>query len=618
MKLFKYLPLFIISISFGQIKTKNVDTKIEKVIVYTEGAQVSRKATATFEKGKTELVFQGISPFIDKESLKVKGKGDFTILSVINQSNYLLSQEKREEVQKIENKKRDFLAQRNLENNVLKILNNEETILSKNQEIGGNNNGLKTVDLKDAVNFHRERLISLVKERNIAEDKIVKIDSVINTLELQLKALNNSLDNATSEIIVTISSSKFINNAEFNIDYYVSKAGWFANYDLRVKDTKSPADLQFRANVFQQTGENWKDVKMSISNGNPTENSIAPELSPWYLKYGYQALATNNYYSQNANVKIYGPLIGNKITGVVSDELGPIAGANVVVKGTTIGTTTDFDGQYSLSVPKNAILEFSYVGYGNQEVNVNSNRIDVSMVATQLEEVVVSALGIKKNKRNKDEGDSIELETEINYQPTTVTYDIKNPFTVMSDGKIYTAEIINYEIPATYEYLSVPKIDPSAYLTAKITDWQELYLSSGEMNLYFEDAYLGKSLLDLNNATDTLSVSLGKDKGIYVERKKLKEFTSKKFLSNAKREARAFETIVKNNKPYEIEIKILDQLPISTNKEIVIEDEEYNGGKLEEKTKIITWDLKLDSKESKNLQTKYIVKYPKGKYIHLE
>lgn len=618
MKLFKYLPLFIISISFGQIKTKNVDTKIEKVIVYTEGAQVSRKATATFEKGKTELVFQGISPFIDKESLKVKGKGDFTILSVINQSNYLLSQEKREEVQKIENKKRDFLAQRNLENNVLKILNNEETILSKNQEIGGNNNGLKTVDLKDAVNFHRERLISLVKERNIAEDKIVKIDSVINTLDLQLKALNNSLDNATSEIIVTISSSKFINNAEFNIDYYVSKAGWFANYDLRVKDTKSPADLQFRANVFQQTGENWKDVKMSISNGNPTENSIAPELSPWYLKYGYQALATNNYYSQNANVKIYGPLIGNKITGVVSDELGPIAGANVVVKGTTIGTTTDFDGQYSLSVPKNAILEFSYVGYGNQEVNVNSNRIDVSMVATQLEEVVVSALGIKKNKRNKDEGDSIELETEINYQPTTVTYDIKNPFTVMSDGKIYTAEIINYEIPATYEYLSVPKIDPSAYLTAKITDWQELYLSSGEMNLYFEDAYLGKSLLDLNNATDTLSVSLGKDKGIYVERKKLKEFTSKKFLSNAKREARAFETIVKNNKPYEIEIKILDQLPISTNKEIVIENEEYNGGKLEEKTKIITWDLKLDSKESKNLQTKYIVKYPKEKYIHLE
>lgn len=618
MKLFKYLPLFIISISFGQIKTKNVDTKIEKVIVYTEGAQVSRKATATFEKGKTELVFQGISPFIDKESLKVKGKGDFTILSVINQSNYLLSQEKREEVQKIENKKRDFLAQRNLENNVLKILNNEETILSKNQEIGGNNNGLKTVDLKDAVNFHRERLISLVKERNIAEDKIVKIDSVINTLDLQLKALNNSLDNATSEIIVTISSSKFINNAEFNIDYYVSKAGWFANYDLRVKDTKSPADLQFRANVFQQTGENWKDVKMSISNGNPTENSIAPELSPWYLKYGYQALATNNYYSQNANVKIYGPLIGNKITGVVSDELGPIAGANVVVKGTTIGTTTDFDGQYSLSVPKNAILEFSYVGYGNQEVNVNSNRIDVSMVATQLEEVVVTALGIKKNKRNKDEGDSIELETEINYQPTTVTYDIKNPFTVMSDGKIYTAEIINYEIPATYEYLSVPKIDPSAYLTAKITDWQELNLSSGEMNLYFEDAYLGKSLLDLNNATDTLSVSLGKDKGIYVERKKLKEFTSKKFLSNAKREARAFETIVKNNKPYEIEIKILDQLPISTNKEIVIENEEYNGGKLEEKTKIITWDLKLDSKESKNLQTKYIVKYPKEKYIHLE
>ncbi|BCY28462.1 mucoidy inhibitor MuiA family protein [Flavobacterium okayamense] len=617
MNILKFLPIFIFSISIAQIKTKTVESKIEKIIVFTEGAQVSRKATANFEKGKTELVFQGISPFLDKESLKVKGKGDFTILSVINQSNFLLSQEKRDEVQKIEKKKRDFLAQKSLENNVLKILNNEETILSKNQEIGGNNNGLKTVDLKDAVNFHRERLISLVKERTIAEDKIVKIDSVINTLDLQLKALNNSLENATSEIIVTISSSKFISNAEFNIDYYVSKAGWFANYDLRVKDINSPVDLQFRANVFQQTGENWKDVAMSISNGNPTENSIAPELSPWYLKYGYQALATNNYYNQESGIKTYGPLVGNKVTGIVSDELGPIAGANVVVKGTTIGTTTDFDGQYSLSVPKNAILEISYVG-SKKEVYVNSNRIDVVLESAKLEEVVVVAYSAKRKKRNKGEGDSIELETEINYQPTTVTYDIKNPFTVMSDGKIYTAEIINYEIPATYEYLSVPKIDPSAYLTAKITDWQELNLSSGEMNLYFEDAYLGKSLLDLNSATDTLSVSLGKDKGIYVGRKKLKEFSSKKFLSNAKREARAFETIVKNNKPYPIEIKILDQLPISTNKEIVIEDEEYSGGKLEEKTKIITWDLKLDSKESRNLQTKYIVKYPKGKYIHLE
>lgn len=108
MKLFKYLPLFIISISFGQIKTKNVDTKIEKVIVYTEGAQVSRKATATFEKGKTELVFQGISPFIDKESLKVKGKGDFTILSVINQSNYLLSQEKERRFKKLKTRKGIF------------------------------------------------------------------------------------------------------------------------------------------------------------------------------------------------------------------------------------------------------------------------------------------------------------------------------------------------------------------------------------------------------------------------------------------------------------------------------------------------------------------------------
>lgn len=78
------------------------------------------------------------------------------------------------------------------------------------------------------------------------------------------------------------------------------------------------------------------------------------------------------------------------ITGVVSDEIGPIAGANVVVKGTTRGTTTDFDGNYAISAKEGEVLVFSYVGYANQEVAVGaSNTVSVTMKATQLEEVVV-------------------------------------------------------------------------------------------------------------------------------------------------------------------------------------------------------------------------------------
>ena len=60
--------------------------------------------------------------------------------------------------------------------------------------------------------------------------------------------------------------------------------------------------------------------------------------------------------------------------------------------------------------------------------------------------------------------------------------------------------------------------------TGKVTNWEELNLFDGELNLFFEGAYLGKSLLDLQSASDTLDISLGKDKGIVIQRKKLKEF----------------------------------------------------------------------------------------------
>lgn len=85
------------------------------------------------------------------------------------------------------------------------------------------------------------------------------------------------------------------------------------------------------------------------------------------------------------------------ITGIVSDDLGPIAGASVIVKGTNRGTTTNFDGKYSVKAKKGDILEFSYVGYATKKVKIgNSNVYNVKLDPAQLEEVVVTSLGIKR------------------------------------------------------------------------------------------------------------------------------------------------------------------------------------------------------------------------------
>lgn len=89
-----------------------------------------------------------------------------------------------------------------------------------------------------------------------------------------------------------------------------------------------------------------------------------------------------------------------KITGTVVDVSGmPIIGANVMVKGTTNGTITDFDGNFILNVPAGAVLQISYIGYTNQEVKVG-NKSELSVTLKEdtelLDEVVVVGYGVQK------------------------------------------------------------------------------------------------------------------------------------------------------------------------------------------------------------------------------
>jgi len=204
------------------------------------------------------------------------------------------------------------------------------------------------------------------------------------------------------------------------------------------------------------------------------------------------------------------------------------------------------------------------------------------------------------------------------YKPTTVVFEIEDPYSVPNDGKTYTVEISSYDLNASYEYYAVPKMDANAYLTAKITDWQELNLLPGEANLFFEGTYLGNSSLDVLNAGDTLKLSLGIDKGVVIKRTLLREYSQKKFLGANKTDSRQYEIVIRNNKQQPVNIILEDQFPISTNKDIEVEKLTYEGGKLDEDTRKITWNLTIDAKKDAKLQLGYSVKYPKDKTLQLE
>jgi uncharacterized protein (TIGR02231 family) len=153
---------------------------------------------------------------------------------------------------------------------------------------------------------------------------------------------------------------------------------------------------------------------------------------------------------------------------------------------------------------------------------------------------------------------------------------------------------------------------------AHITEWEQHGLLDGEVNLYFEKTFVGKSVLDLAQMSDTLEVSLGADKSISVKREKQKDKTSRQFLGANKVETRVWTTAVRNNKATTIRLQLYDQIPVSNDDDISVDTEDISGGQLNDETGEVIWEIELAPQQSIEKTIKYEVKYPKKKYLRID
>ena len=94
-------------------------------------------------------------------------------------------------------------------------------------------------------------------------------------------------------------------------------------------------------------------------------------------------------------------IYAQSVSGLVTSEDGPLPGATVLVKGTSNGTTTDFDGNFTINAGADDVLVVSFVGFVSQEVSVSGqDNITVNLVSdSELDEVIVTSLGIKREKQ---------------------------------------------------------------------------------------------------------------------------------------------------------------------------------------------------------------------------
>ena len=184
----------------------------------------------------------------------------------------------------------------------------------------------------------------------------------------------------------------------------------------------------------------------------------------------------------------------------------------------------------------------------------------------------------------------------------SATFEIDIPYTILSNGQANSINLQQYQQAASYRYYAAPILEKDAFLIAEVTDYEKLNLIPGLANVIFENMFVGKTYINPAEASDTLKLSLGRDKMISIKREKLTDFSSTQTIGSSKKQTVQFEIKIKNNKKSPVLLRLEDQFPISTDKSMQVELLETAKGKADMETGILTWDLNLAAGESKSIK----------------
>ncbi len=221
-----------------------------------------------------------------------------------------------------------------------------------------------------------------------------------------------------------------------------------------------------------------------------------------------------------------------------------------------------------------------------------------------------------ERSNNMSQGLVSSIDVATNITAVATNYDIELPYTIADGAEDFNVLMKTETVPASYQYYSYPRADKDAFLQALVTNWGQLNLLSGSVNIYFEGTYVGNSYLNTNAVTDTLTFSLGRDKKIVVKREQDIKMRSVKTIGSNVREQYGFTTTVRNTHSEPVDIVVADQVPISNDKDISVEDIETSGGTYNDKTGEVIWRISLKANEARELKIGYTIKYPKGKTLN--
>ena len=502
--------------------------KIEEATVYYKGATLHYSASAVLEKGSGTLEIIGLSPSIDRSSLKIRVNNGVLISAAEFSSGRFQDPDGMKRLAAM----RDSLTlvQKQLQESTNRLAIQEKMLDlltgSIEHNLTGRSSGATSTEISSNLDLYRKNAESYYKSIDAERGRNDELSEQEDALLARIAEAEKRSDKACGVLKLSYNAPAS-GKVAFTISYYTTAARWTPFYEINVPELNGPVSLTAKGQVRQSTGLDWKQLKLHLSSGSPDKTNVAPTMSTWRLGFRTYTVRSN----QLAMAK---------------------------------------------SVAREAVMD---------EVVAES--------ATMDSYVEVAEAG---------------LET---------CYDISLPYDISGDGSQAAIELKHYEMPASYEHFTAPRLSTDVFLTAKVENWDSYLLLPGTATVSFKGAYVGKTQLDKAGKDGSMRLTLGVDPSIQVTRERTENVNMPATLGNSTTVSCGWRNILRNTGSKAIRLKVQDQIPVSSEKEIEIKNVRHlpESGYLNSVTGIITWEFPLGAGKTQQTEVSYKVKYPSDKAL---
>lgn len=541
--------LVLATLCFGCLFTlhaqKQVSAKLDSVTVFLRGATLYHSANATLKSGSQEIVIDGLSPDIALNSLKVQANG--VLISAMEfEKDYITPKEETAKLKKLSDsldfyqkqlqEARDELT---VHQHLLKMLT-DGTLNNMEKKDGT----VTVAEINANMELYTSKAKTLQSSINQDNKKIEKLVETVNRLKMQINQDKQDSDVETGVVYLSISVPNSVTTV-FNISYYTEDAGWQPHYDINIPGLDKPITMQAKAEVQQETGLDWNNVRLTLSNARPNRTNTVPVFRTWFLRFA------RNYSADMSDAR------SNRASNYVSNS-------NVSAALSSCEGVTATDG--------------------------TSKKV----VSTRMEDYI-----------------------SIDEQDVHVNYKIAVPYNIPGNGNEQLVDLVNYNLEAEYNYYCAPKLSNETYLIATLSGLEKYNLLSGYATVTFNNTFVGETYLNPNSTQDKVTLTLATDPRVTVKRELQRDYSSTKHVGSTTTETRSYLITVRNNQNRNAKLTLKEQYPISNDKDIEVKLVEvkptatYN----KEDIGVLTWELDLNSGETRTFVVTYSVKYPKDRTL---